>query len=70
MLIGGIGARFQDSYFTPYANQSFLTLLQSPSAQPENMQMSGVEIHANVVATLLDRAFIITPWWLCNPCCW
>jgi adenylate cyclase len=29
--------------------------------------MSGVEVHANVVATLLDRAFIATPWFLSTP---
>jgi adenylate cyclase len=26
--------------------------------------MSGPEVHANVLATLHDRAFITTPWWL------
>src|SRR6185437_2466953 len=28
--------------------------------------MSGSEIHANILATLHDRAFITTPWWLCG----
>jgi adenylate cyclase len=71
VLIGGIGARFQDSYFTPYTDQSFLHLLPQllllQTTQPEKLQMSGVEVHANVVATLLDRAFITTPWWLSTP---
>ena len=26
--------------------------------------MSGPELHANTIATLQDRAFITTPWWL------
>jgi adenylate cyclase len=29
--------------------------------------MSGVEVHANVVATLMDEAFIVTPPWLSTP---
>ena len=28
--------------------------------------MTGPELHANIVATLHDRAFITTPWWLAS----
>jgi adenylate cyclase len=67
VLIGGVGARFQDNYFTPYTNQTFLRLLKADAGQPEKLQMPGVEVHANVIATLLDRAFLTTPWWLSTP---
>jgi adenylate cyclase len=29
--------------------------------------MSGVEVHANILATIHDGAFILTPWWLAPP---
>jgi adenylate cyclase len=60
VLIGSTVGAFKDSYPTPYSEQTILRL------QPVKM-MPGVEVNANVVATLLDRAFITTPWWLSTP---
>jgi adenylate cyclase len=71
VLIGMTVGTFQDRYPTPYSNQSFLQLIlqrmRYDASQPAELQMPGVEVHANVVATLLDRAFITTPWWLSTP---
>jgi adenylate cyclase len=61
VLIGMTVGTFQDRYPTPYSSASFL---RSP---PAPLQMPGVEIHANVLATLMDRAFITTPWFLATP---
>jgi adenylate cyclase len=66
VLIGMMAHSQQDQYASPYLdlNRSLLELLRSFWSPHKPEMMSGVEIHANAVATLLDRAFITTPWWL------
>ncbi|MGD0899676.1 MAG: adenylate/guanylate cyclase domain-containing protein [Thermoguttaceae bacterium] len=63
VLVGSTVADLKDSYPTPYSNQTIPRLLLLGASRPAEM-MPGVEVNANVVATLLDRAFITTPWWL------
>ncbi len=63
VLIGNTVGDLKDSYPTPYSNQTIPRLLLLGASRREDM-MPGVEVHANVVATLVDRAFITTPWWL------
>ena len=58
---------FQDRYPTPYTNQTILHCCVPSASQPAETMMPGVEVNANVVATLLDRAFITTPWFLATP---
>ncbi len=66
VLVGMVAGAFKDSYPTPYTSQSIFQWVRSDaSKQPE--MMSGVEFNANVLATLLDRAYITTPWWLSTP---
>ncbi len=67
VLIGMTVGTFQDRHLTPYTNQTILQLLRPDASEPAELMMSGVEVHANVVATLLDRAFITTPWFLATP---
>lgn len=65
VLIGADLRATQDMRPTPYAaQQSGLRLfpLAWLSSKPE--LMSGVEIHANILATLHDKAYITTPFWL------
>lgn len=59
VLIGGLHPGIADMHATPYANQSYAAAL-IPSAWIgfEPAMMQGIEVHANVVATLADRAFI------------
>jgi adenylate cyclase len=59
VLIGVTGIGQQDYHATPYSNRygNFL-----PSHNPG--LMSGTEIHANIIATLHDRAFIYASPWL------
>jgi adenylate cyclase len=57
----GMTARSQQDYHpTPYANHyaRYLSGGDAPGL------MAGVEVHAHILATLHDRAFITTPWWL------
>ena len=63
VLIGVVSGAFKDRYPTPYTSQSIVQRVCADAAKPAVM-MSGVEYNANVLATLLDRAFIRTPWWL------
>lgn len=66
VLIGfGVGAH-GDMHATPYCNQSIAQLLAGWTDQQAEF-MSGVEVQANIVATLGDGAFIVTPWWLATP---
>ena len=59
VVIVGVTARSQQDYHaTPYANNYWRSLYDSSSGL-----MSGSEIHANVVATLQDRAYIVSPPW-------
>lgn len=67
VLVGMTVGAFKDIFFTPYTSQSLLQLMRSDTSRPAELQMSGVEVHANVLATLMDRAFITTPWFLATP---
>ena len=64
VVIGVTAAGDSDSHATPYLNQSLAWIVRSAWLQRKSELMSGAEIHANVVATLADREFITTPWWL------
>jgi class 3 adenylate cyclase/CHASE2 domain-containing sensor protein len=65
IVIVGVTARGQQDYHaTPYANNAFRALPAGGRGL-----MSGPELHANVLATLADRAFITTPAWL-SPALW
>lgn len=59
VLIGATARTLQDHHATPYANH-----YARYEATPAPGLMAGVELHANLLATLHDRAFITTPWWL------
>jgi adenylate cyclase len=59
VIVGATAHSLGDYHATPYANGTLPALLD---AGPR--LMSGPELHANVVATLADGAFITTPWWL------
>ena len=56
VLIGVTAPSQQDYHSTPYANRYARYL-----PGPDGGLMSGTEIHAHILATLLDRAFITTP---------
>jgi len=64
VLIGVTDRSQQDQHSTPYSNQSIANVLRSFWLHRKVERMAGVEIHANVIATLGDGAFITTPWWL------
>jgi adenylate cyclase len=59
VIIGATAHSLGDYHATPYANGTLPALI---NRQPR--LMSGPELHANVIATLADGAFITTPWWL------
>ncbi len=67
VLIGATTVAFKDVFFTPYTNQTLFQLVRPTASRRGGLQMSGVEVHANVLATLLDRACITTPWFLSAP---
>lgn len=67
VLIGTTNSAQSDWQSTPYVNQSIAQLLRSSLLDRKAALMPGVEVHANLVATLIDRAFITTPWWLSTP---
>ncbi|MBI1914997.1 MAG: adenylate/guanylate cyclase domain-containing protein [Planctomycetes bacterium] len=56
VLIGVTARDQQDYHSTPYANNYTRWLATAPPGR-----MPGVEIHANILATLADRAWIHTP---------
>jgi adenylate cyclase len=64
VLIGLTGRMQQDYHPTPYANHYAHYL---SSSQPG--LMAGTEIHAHILATLHDRAFLTRPLWL-HPLPW
>jgi adenylate cyclase len=59
VIVGATAHSLGDYHATPYANGALPALLDT---RPR--LMSGPELHANVIATLADGAFITTPWWL------
>jgi class 3 adenylate cyclase/CHASE2 domain-containing sensor protein len=59
VIIGSVAQAGQDVQNTPYSNR-YADYLHRLGAG----LMSGPELHANVIATVHDRAFIATPWWL------
>jgi adenylate cyclase len=59
VIIGATAFSMGDFHATPYSNGSW----RAPWVAPPRL-MSGPEVQANVVATLLDGAYITTPWWL------
>jgi adenylate cyclase len=68
IVLLGVTARVQeDLHPVPRLNQSLAQVFRSTWLYHESDEMPGVEIHANVVATLADEAFITTPWWLSTP---
>jgi adenylate cyclase len=67
VLIGSTVGMFHDRHPTPYTFPPFWSALWAGGSLAIDNQMPGVEVHANVVATLLDRAFITTPWFLATP---
>lgn len=66
VLIGLPASTQQDRHATPYLGGSAFGPLRAALARRTG-PMSGVEVHANVLATLADRAFITTPAWLSTP---
>jgi class 3 adenylate cyclase/CHASE2 domain-containing sensor protein len=56
VLIGITARDYKDYHDTPYANLHSRWL-----ATPRLGRMAGVEIHANILATLIDRAYVHTP---------
>ncbi len=67
VVIGMVADTAPDRHATPYLNQSLTRIIRSDWFGHEPQLMAGAEIHANVVATLSDGAFITTPWWLATP---
>jgi adenylate cyclase len=61
-VLVGVTARSQQDYHeTPYANTYF-----RPPSSTDAPLMSGPEIHAHVLATLLDRAYLVPLTWLAS----
>ncbi len=58
-IVGSVERSDQDVHNSPYSNRYADYFYRAGGGL-----MSGPELHANVVATLHDRAFITTPWWL------
>ena len=67
VVIGVSATSDPDRHPTPYLNQSLAWVVRSAWLGRTSELMAGAEIHANVVATLIDRAFIVTPWWFSTP---
>jgi class 3 adenylate cyclase len=67
VLIGVTAGLQEDKHPVPRMNRSLLDVLASTWHRHELDQMPGVEIHANTIATLADRRFFVTPWWLSTP---
>lgn len=55
VIIGGTGRSQQDYYATPYGNRFFGRILNDDPGL-----MAGAELHAHIIATLADRAYLRT----------
>ena len=62
VILGATARNLGDYHSTPYSNGNIVSLVSHASGL-----MSGSEVHANIVATLGDGAFITTPWWVSSP---
>ena len=67
VLIGATSQAIPDHHAHPFMNKSIVELMGGLGKQRPPELMPGIEIHANVVQTLVDRSFIATPWWLSTP---
>jgi adenylate cyclase len=62
IVIVGVTARSQQDYHvTPYANNYF-----HPPSTAETRLMCGPEVHAHILATLLDRAYLVPLTWVAS----
>jgi adenylate cyclase len=59
VIIGTTARSMQDYHATPYSNH-----YARYESSPTPGRMSGPELQANIFATIHDRAYITTPWWL------
>jgi adenylate cyclase len=59
VIIGSTASSHQDQHATPYANDYSSWLLPKACSL-----MSGPEVHANILATMEDNAYLTTPIWL------
>lgn len=59
VIVGSTAPAHQDHHATPYANNYSGWLHPGDSGL-----MSGTEVHANILATLADEAYLTTPAWL------
>jgi adenylate cyclase len=59
VILGVTGQGFQDRHPTPYANGAARVI----GSQPVSLT-PGPEMHAHVIATIDDQAFLTRPWWL------
>lgn len=64
VLIGASDPLESDRHATPYLNQSLFQIVRNNWLGQQAEMMSGLEIHAHLIATLADRAYVTTPWWL------
>ncbi|MGD0898200.1 MAG: adenylate/guanylate cyclase domain-containing protein [Thermoguttaceae bacterium] len=67
VLIGRTAPRVEDTHHVPRMNLSIAEILQSTWSRHATNEVPGVEIHANIIATLADRRFLVRPWWLNTP---
>lgn len=63
VLIGSMDVTMKDQFSVPYTHRTLLQQWLWAPIGKQQSQMSGVELHANALATLIDQAFITTPWY-------
>ncbi|MCA8998035.1 MAG: adenylate/guanylate cyclase domain-containing protein [Planctomycetaceae bacterium] len=61
VIFGGTAEYLGDRHPTPFANASVISEVTTLFGRPSAQEMPGPEIHANIVATLYDRAFLTYP---------